>query len=284
MKKNFLILEKRNVVSKKLEIGINKYISNEEYHKDREFLSSSVIKVLYHDVKKYEEEYINGNKELKKSASLDEGTAIHTKILEPELYDSQIVVYPEMKKLGHAYKNFELEHPNKLILSLSQSMKIEKMHKAFNNRAEAVSMINSCEKEFTICSEISGVKVKMRADAINVEQGFIADIKSTSYSSELEVFKENAYSQLLSYDISAALYTKIASQVYNKPFDFYYIVISKQDYVCNIYKASQQSLLNGNNKINKALEKLIYFQKNNKWPENSIKKNFSSSKYEILEI
>ena len=269
---------------KELQIGVNLGFSNEEYHADRKFLSSSVIKTLYHDVKKYEDEYINGNKVQKKSNGMDEGTCIHTRILEPHLYDEQVAVYPEMQKRGHAYQDFEAANPGKIVLSLSQSMKIDRMFTAYNKRKEAVEMINACDKEYTICADVDGVLCKMRADAINVEAGFIADIKSTSYSAELEVFKENAYSQLLSYDISAALYTKIAEIQYGKPFDFYYIVISKQDYVCHIYKASQQSLINGRNKISKALTSLKQFRQTGNWPTNNVRQTFDSSTYEIQEI
>lgn len=269
---------------KQLKIGVNLGFSNEEYHADREFLSSSVIKTLYWDVKKYEDEYINGNKVNKSSNGMQEGTAIHTRILEPHLYDEQVAVYPEMQKRGNAYSAFEDANPGKLILSLSQSMKIDRMFNAYNKRKEAVKMVDSCDKEYTICAEVEGVACKMRADAINVEQGFIADIKSTSYSAELEIFKENAYSQLLSYDISAALYTKIAEIQYGKPFDFYYIVISKQDYVCHIYKASQQSIINGRNKISKALGSLKEFRKTGKWPAGNIRQNFDSLTYEIQEL
>lgn len=269
---------------KKLELGVNFDVSNEEYHADREYISSSVIKTLYWDVKKYEDEYINGNKVVKKSSGMDEGTAIHLKILEPHLYDSQIVVYPEMQKRGNAFAAFEEEHAGKIVLSLSQSMKIERMFNAYKQRKEAVAMINDSEKEYTICSTIKGVKVKIRADAINIEQGYIVDVKSTGYSGELEVFKQNAYSQMLSYDISASLYTQVAELQYGKPFDFYYVVLSKQDYVCNIYKASQQSLINGRNKINNALDKLNYFRENGHWNTSDIKKTYSSSKYEIQEI
>ena len=269
---------------KKLELGVNLDVSNEDYHADREFLSSSVIKTLYWDVKKYEDEYINGNKVVKKSNGLEEGSAIHLKILEPHLYNSEVAVYPEMQKRGAAFYNFEQENQGKLVLSLSQSMRIDQMFSAYKKRKEAVQMIDSCQKEYTICQELSGVKVKIRADAINIEEGYIADIKSTSYSADLDIFKENAYSKLLSYDISAALYTKVAEQYYGKPFDFYYIVISKSEYVCHIYKASEQSIINGRNKINKALNTLKYFRENGTWPEESIKKQVSSSKYEIMEI
>jgi hypothetical protein len=279
-----MTLEQGCNVKKQMEIGVNLGFSNEEYHADRKFLSSSVIKTLYWDVKKYEDEYINGNKVQKNSNGMQEGTAIHYKILEPHLYDIETAIYPEMEKRGNAFKEFENNNHGKLILSLSQAMKVDRMFIAYNKRKEAVEMLNSCDKEYTICAEVEGVACKMRADAINIEDGFIADIKSTSYSAELEVFKENAYSQLLSYDISAALYTKIAEIQYGKPFDFYYIVISKKDYVCHIYKASQQSIINGRNKISKALSSLKYFREHGKWPTADIKKTFDSDTYEIMEL
>ncbi|NJO65138.1 MAG: hypothetical protein HC836_45630 [Richelia sp. RM2_1_2] len=256
----------------KLNLGVNKDVSNEEYHADREYISSSGIKKLYWDELAYEKEYILGEKEDKApSNALQEGTAIHTKILEPHLYDQQIVVYQEFDKRGNAYKAFELQNPGKLVISLSQQMRLDGMFKAYQDRPEAVELINSSEKEFTICKEINGIKCKVRADAINIDKGMIIDIKSTGYSAELETFKANAYSKLLSYDISAALYSMVAEAEYGKPFDFYYVVISKSEYKCEIYKASEVAQINGRNKIFKALEKLAYYRANGKWPENGKK-------------
>lgn len=267
-----------------LKLGINLDVSNKEYHDDREYISSSGIKKLFHDELAYEDEYINGNKVSKQSNGLDEGTVTHTAILEPHLYDSTVAIYPEFTKAGNKFHNFQLANPGKIILSQSQEMRIKNLLKAYNSRPEAVNMINESEKEFTLCDIINDVKVKIRCDAININKGYIADIKTTGYTAEYETFKANAYSKMLSYDISAALYCQVAEQIYGKPFDFYYIVLSKQDYTCEIYKSSEQSNINGRLKIVKALEKLKYFREHGKWPKQKIETSRKHSNYEIKEL
>lgn len=265
--------------------GINPEMSNEAYHGNRTHYSSSQIKTLYWDQEKFHKEYILGQKEpMKQTDGLTEGTLIHTKILEPHLYDSQVAVSEEFTKRGNAYKNFEAANPGKLCISGGQALKLEKMYEAYKRLPTAVELIKNSKTEVTIGSEIMGIPVKIRCDAIDVENGIISDVKSTAYSCDIEIFRQNAYSQMLSYDISAALYTMVAEQELGRPFDFNYIVISKSEFKCEVYKSSQQSLINGRNKIFKALEKLNYFKQHGQWPDNGRKKVAINSDYTILEL
>lgn len=264
--------------------GINPPMSNEEYHGNRTHYSSSQLKTLYWDQDKFHREYILGEKEpMKQTDGLTEGTLIHTKILEPHLYDDQVAVSSEYTKRGNAYKDFVAANPGKLCISGGQAQKLENMYAAYLKRPEAVQAIKQSRTEVTVGSEIMGIPVKIRCDAIDIEHGIISDVKSTSYSADLEVFKQNAYSQMLSYDISAALYCLVAEQELGRPFDFHYIVISKSEFRCEIYKSSQTSLINGRNKIFKALERLNHFKQHGVWPTGA-KKAAASGNYEIKEL
>jgi len=266
--------------------GLNGPSSNEEYHKNSTHYSSSQIKTLFWDQDKFHNEYILGNKQpMKQSDGLILGTLIHTRLLEGHLYDNQVAVCPEFTKRGHAFKNFEAANPGKLCISGGQALQLENMEKAYKANKTAVNLIDNCKTEVTIGSEILGIPVKIRCDGLDIENGRIVDIKSTAYSVEIDVFRQNAYSQMLSYDISAAFYTMAAEQEFGKPFDFYYVAISKSEYKCEVFKSSQTSLINGRNKIFKALEKLNYFRVHGQWPDTGIKKSTSNiGDYEIREL
>ena len=69
----------------KLEIGINKDTTNEDYHKDRNFESSSSLKLFLKDSREYYKKYILGEKREDTYKSVyDFGSYIHSLILEPE--------------------------------------------------------------------------------------------------------------------------------------------------------------------------------------------------------
>ena len=267
--------------------GINPEMSNEAYHANKTHYSSSQIKTLYWDTEKFHREYILGQKEpMKQSDGLTLGTLIHTKILEEHLFDNSVIVSSEFHKRGNAWKEFVAanEHTGKHLISGAQKLQLDNMYEAYLKRPEAVQAIKNSKTEVTIGSELMGTPVKIRCDALDLENGIISDLKSTAYSAELEVFKQNAYSQMLSYDISAAFYTMIAEQEFGRPFDFHYIVISKSEYRCEIYKSSQVSLINGRNKIFKALERLKHYREHGTWPNDVKKVAPTSSNYEIKEL
>lgn len=237
-----------------LKHGIN-YCTNQEYHSDTEYLSSSGLKLILDDLEKFHSKYIlKQQQEEKNQSAFNFGTAAHLALLEPHLLNT-ISVFSGLRKAGKAYEQFVLDNPGQLILSESEKMRLDAMVVAFHNH-EKSNILNNCDFEYTMCGELRGTKLKARADAINIEDGYIVDVKTTSYDSSIQTFRETIDS--FKYDLSAALYCLIAEQIYGKKFDFHFIVLSKQDMSCGIYKTSSATLSKGVDKVNKALQ--IYQQ------------------------
>lgn len=267
-------------------MGLNSSVTNEDYHADREFISSSVLKTIYNEPERYIHEYVNGNKEIKESPALDEGTSIHSLLLEAHLFDATTAIFKGDRKQGAEWNTFKLQNSGKILLSEPQLMRVKAMEAAFRRRPEAVSMINESDKEVTICVELNGVKVKIRADALCAAKQYIADIKSSRFTVDAPTFAANAYSKMLGYDISAALYVMAAEAHFGIKYDFYFIPISKQDYVCNVFKASDKMLQEGRAKCVQALEALKIYRETGKFPvnANTLKNVVALSDYEILEV
>lgn len=248
-----------------LQLGINKDISNKDYHSDREYLSSSGIKLLHSDPEEFHRQYILGEKtESSNQTALDFGTAAHTMILEPHLFNDQVLEYTGGSRRTNDFRDFKAAHPEKLIFLPHEMEKLSALKAAFQNHPQKGLLENSLY-EHTLCSEISGVKVKCRADSICPERGIITDIKTTSYASGLSQFKETL--QRSHYEISAALYCIIAEQIYGKPFSFYFIVLSKDDLQCHIYKTSFETLELGKSRTKAALEFFKQAKLTNEWKQ-----------------
>ena len=163
----------------------------------------------------------------------------------PEEY----VFFDGNRKAGKVWKAFEEEHKDsgKIILSAPQKAKVESWVDAYNKRPEAVDLVKGADKEFSLFSDMLGVPLKVRADIINIEKGFIADVKTTASDPDLDTFKFTV--EQYGYDLSAALYTDLFSRRYDKQFDFYFIVLGKRTYTCEVYKVSEATLGKGRKKV-----------------------------------
>lgn len=268
-----------------LELGINEGISNTEYHSDRNFLSSSVLKTIYKDIAEYKKYYIDGEVKPQpaNTAALEEGTLAHSMILEPHLVDTDYLFFKGAIKTGPEWKAFKEALPKNVMgLSWPQKARVEELAKVYRSRPEAVQLVEGCITEHTICAELSGVPVKIRADGIRPGEGIILDVKTTGYGSDKESFIMTL--KKLDYQLSAALYCQVAEQFYGRPFKFYFIVLSKRDKTCDVYKASQDTRHEGDQMVATALRKYKKAKETGIWAEGSSDSTCSSGTYQVEEV
>lgn len=266
----------------RLKEGINN-CTNEEYHGDKSYLSSSNLKLLLKDLPKFKKEFIDGIKERKQVNAFDEGNYAHSLILEPEAIEAEYGFFPGFRKAGKDWETFKTSNAGKILLSKPQKHRVEQWVEAYKKRPEAVNLIQGGYPEHSVAGKLAGVPIKVRADYINPELGYIADVKTTSYSPDVETFKyvvEN-----LKYDLSAALYCKMFEQYYGKKFDFYFIVLGKKDVACEVYKASEETLRTGELQVMESLKIYKNCLETGDWtcqkPKNTVELD---GDYEILEV
>ncbi|MEZ0208724.1 MAG: PD-(D/E)XK nuclease-like domain-containing protein [Candidatus Paceibacterota bacterium] len=273
-------------MSKQLVDGLND-CSNADYHKDRKYLSSSVLKVIYKDLAEYKSQYIDGNKkEMSNQGALDEGSLTHAYLLDPATIKTEYAFYPGLRKAGADWEAFKAsldpDSGHKIIISKPQKLKVESYVKAFKARPEAVEMLKDGAAEQTICGTLNGVPIKVRFDYINVDKGAIYDVKTTGYPADVDSFKQTLNG--LSYQLSAALYCALAEQYYNRKFDFYFIVISKSELECHVYKTSDKTMSEGRRMVDVACAKYLKAKETNVWIEPEVEVENEISNYEILEV
>lgn len=245
--------------------GLN-VCSNEDYHADRQYLSSSVLKVIYESLADYKKYYIDGEKKaFGNENALQEGSLFHTKILEPHLESQQYQVFPGFRKAGTEFEQFKATADSRTIVSAAQVAKVNSLVDAYKRDKNAVTLMQGTEPELTLCGMLHDVPIKVRFDAINIQQGYIADLKTTSYASGIDSFRQTLKD--LKYELSAALYTEMAEQFYGKPFDFYFIVASKRDNECHTYKTSLQTMMRGRRMVLDACTKYKKAKESGIWVE-----------------
>ncbi len=286
-----------------LVLGLNPPISNALYHSDRVYKSSSVLKSMYKDIGAYHLEYELGIREEKKeSPALAEGSLTHTFILEPHTFNQDFVVYPGFDKREANYKVWksQLGSDTRIIISASQLAKVKGWVKAFEQHPIAKNYVTGGEPEQTITAlydVVTGsvsfnendenentVRLKVRFDYVNEAEGYISDVKTTKEPAGPECFTESAFNENsrypLMYDLSAALYLLVAEAYYKRRLDFYFLVISKQDVACDVYKLSGARRAAGLSKVNMALRKYLKARQSGVWKETEAAK----PALEIVEI
>lgn len=267
-----------------LKLGINNGVSNKEYHGDKNYLSSSSFKTILKDIDKFHKEHVLGLREEKSVAAFDEGSYAHTLILEPHLVNTEFAFFEGMRKQGAEWEQFRLSNPDKIILSKPQKIKIDRLYKSYEKRRKAIDLIKGGFPELTLAGHIMEVPCKVRADYINIDEGYIVDVKTTSFETDQDTFKMTV--KQFEYGLSAAMYQHMYEEHYGRKFDFYFLVLGKKDESCEIFKASEQTLSIGMTNLRKALQIYKKCVKTGIWT-NSDTNSLSiidNDKYEILEV
>lgn len=157
-------------------------LTNEEY-RDADGLANSILLLMENnpsDVQWLK----NAPRDVTKSVAADFGSALHTAILEPELFESSVYV---SSVAGRTTKTFSKEiedNPGKIVLTETEVQQIKLMqasgiaHPAFNL---CVSMGNHYESSIFTHDDRFDLDLKIRPDIDAFEvHGYLANLKTTA--------------------------------------------------------------------------------------------------------
>lgn len=268
-----------------LKLGFNEYISNEDYHNDREYVSSSGIKLMAKNPREFHRIYVlNEESSFGNQSALDFGSYVHSRILEPHLTEEEFSIFDGKSRRGKAYEEFLEANEGKTIITNSQKYEADKlihnferatvlMGDADNEKETNVSKFFTGGKaEETLCVVLDGVKVKVRFDYRKEFDSFgsINDIKTTSSRVDTPE-KAQEVCAMFGYHVSAALYVDAVHQETGLPHDFYFCFICKADGNTYMYKASEQMLEEGRKTYKEGLAALAKARETGVYYKNIIK-------------
>jgi exodeoxyribonuclease VIII len=255
-------------------LGVYTGIASDDYHQDREYISSSVIKCAYDSIPKYKERYVDG-KEGFDSDAMRIGRAFHTRTLEPEKFNDEWTVFDNRenklttKDGKFAYAEFKQNciKDKKCWLTQSEHEDVEAMaHTARANKFVSPLLTPSAQFEVSLFSLLpdTDIKVKIRADMIDFKNGVIVDLKSTR-DARLDSFRRDALYNM-HYDLSAALYIDVVQELMGRRFEYLWIAVDKTEpYTTAVYKCSDSTYLRGKEKYLTGLRNIITATKENDW-------------------
>jgi hypothetical protein len=184
-----------------------------EIHQNLSFADYQAIDAINHSSLKnmaisakyylYKKQQIN-----RPSPAMVLGTAIHAKLLEPDTFDDNVIVFEGKTKKGKAWDAFSELHSEKTIITQAQSdITIDASKNVMSNpRLKHIFTNPETQTELSLVwtDETTGLRCKCRIDALS---GFLYDLKTTSSNTTQEflksAFKYYYHSQMAFYERGA---------------------------------------------------------------------------------
>lgn len=232
-------------------------MNNSEYHA-HPALGSTTLKKAVDSMQTYKH-YIESDP-IEATDNMNLGTAVHTLVLEPELFDSEIAVKEKVDgrtKTGKEYNAMFAEtSAGKTIITTEQFKEAQLMRDSVMDHPEVKKILN-CRVEFETSGfyidEETGIECKYRPDIRT--NNFIADLKTCQDATQNGFAKQVSN---LGYHISAAHYLegdRILKKINHEQFIFI-CVESKPPYQVGIYRLGPKSLNKGYMQRNEALKSI----------------------------
>jgi exodeoxyribonuclease VIII len=235
----------------------------EEYLSKKDYISASDIKNFLKSPKYYYfEKYEKGVEDSEPHFVI--GSALHQLILEPHLFQDNYAVSPKFDrrtKDGKAgYDLFELENEGKSIININDFNMITNMATSSALNKTFIQLIKNSYREtscYTI-DEVTGLKIKLRPDAMLQDKPIITDIKSCLDSS-YKKFRQDIYS--FQYNISASFYCDFLQKE-----NYVFASIEKQPpYQISLYQLSDELINFGREQYRMALDLIKWSEDNDFW-------------------
>lgn len=241
-------------------------IPNDVYHADRSCVSASGLKQILRSPAHFQA-YLQGAGR-KETTAMFMGTAVHARLLEPELYAVEYVVAPVSDKRTKEYKEFELANSNKKIITPDQMTIIEGIGSSVSSHVSAATLLRAGLPEHTIIwqDEETGIWLKIRPDClcIDFDIGICLDVKKTVDASAAAFAKACVN---YDYDLQAAIYLEGLRQVFKRDFDFVFLACEQEvPYGCALYGAPSDMLERGVRRFRQALRLLKVCRESDEWP------------------
>ena len=244
--------------------GKYKDMSNEDYHSDKHYFSSSQLKEALNSPAHFKYYVMDKNSKKKSTPAMDRGTLVHTIVLEPYKFDYEYRIHAgDLTPTGlipaASQRAHDKEYPGIKLITQDDYDFAKRARDNFEQYPIANELLfdKGCEYEpsYFIHCEQTGLRLRVRPDCINIEKRYIVDLKTTRCKSKIEFAKDANYN--FHYDLSAYMYVMAIYQATGVLCDFYWATVGTED-MCptSIYKVSFDTMERGKGKFFKAIENI----------------------------
>lgn len=242
-------------------------LSNDDYHK-LPAVSPSRLKLLARSPLHYFDQYLASDREVQEpTPAMLVGTALHTAVLEPELWDDTVAVPPHTfdrrTKVGRELAaEFEERAAGRIVLTPDDADRVRRMADAVRSHPAArflLELPGRREASYTWKDPATGLECKARPDWHSDDRRLVVDVKTTADASR-EAFAKSIAG--FDYHVQAAW-----NQGALQADQFLTIAIeSKRPYAVAVYPASGALIAAGQRRIEAAMTLLAECQSTGVWP------------------
>ena len=254
------------------ELGMFVDMPAEEYHSNPNVVGHSALVSLLQSPKRYRASLLTGRTV---TEAMEFGTAFHTRVLEPELFEKTYVVKPKFDRRKSADKEAEAawdaQNEGKKTITESGLSDLNGMFESIMEEPHIEVMVNNSyrEKSFFWTDEETGIECRIRPDLLVYDAQTkkiiaVADLKSTQNASK-ERFKKEISDR--GYDLQAAFYADAVSGILGRAIPFFLIPVESVSPFCAAsYEVGSLTMEVGRKKYRTALQLLQWCRANNRWP------------------
>ena len=242
-------------------------LTNEAYH-ELEAVSPSRLKVLARSPLHYWDRFLAPDREKSEpTAAMQLGTALHTAVLEPELWDETIAVPPHSfdrrTKAGKERADaFAAESEGRLVLTPDDADTVRRMADAVRRHPAAAFLLElpgRREASYTWIDPETGLACKTRPDWHSEDCRIVVDVKTTKDASRAEFMRSIAN---FDYHVQAAWNRGALSAE-----QFLSVAVENvRPFAVAVYPASAAMLAAGERRIDRAMEQLADCWRTGVWP------------------
>lgn len=239
-------------------------LSNEVYHSDVHYFSSSQLKEALVSPSNFKYYVIERNGKNKTTKAMELGTLIHLVVLEIHKFDDEYIVVDGKTNIdgsltktsydSHKFKSGRLEP----ISDAWYKLAVKARHRITSNPVyNALMYDDKCEYEpsYFLKDKETGLNLRVRPDCINLDKGYIVDLKSTADVSE-HSFGYDAKVKY-HYDMSAFMYQYVVYMLTGKVCDFYWACVGKEALTPVVfYKVSADTFEKAKGKFYRAIDNI----------------------------
>ena len=204
------------------------------------------------------------------------GRAVHTGVLEPELFDEEYITWPggltkagqpTQNRLSAAFKSFARENTGKTILTGDDQRTVHGCISSVSGHRVASRIVNGAKTEQSVTWEdpLTGIECKCRVDIVSTT-GRVADLKTTSEISPREFGQsvvKYGYSGQVAFYLDGAVAGGLDVDPGQPP--ALVAVESKPPYDCIVYRVDHDVLAHGRKLYKNLLAQYARIQKSKEW-------------------
>jgi PDDEXK-like domain of unknown function (DUF3799) len=242
--------------------------SGTEYHAETEHVSSSSLSVFIQSRPLYHGQYVTGKiPRPEPTEAMQFGSALHARLLEPDTWQDQVAIAPEVNRRTNAgkaeWQNFLDGANGRIVIDQEQAETLERVVEGVYRNPFARDLLTAQgQNELSFRWELDGVPVKCRWDRL-LDAGLIADLKTTTDPSERE-FGRSCFN--FGYYRQAWLYRAGAIELGIGAPEFLHLACGTEPpYECHVYELDERALDLGEREVRAALRDLAECRATGNW-------------------